>query len=321
MLDNHPNLVCPCSRRSPLSSDDNQRIFCISNACAYSENAGGFLRTLGKPVLINFEECDTVCNKDKYRSGNREFYVPRTMGLLAKVARRMLHGKNRVAERSAFKIIREITRSKAQPRVLIIGGAEIGQGVEIILGCKNISVTSIDIYPVEDICFVADAHYLPFQDESFDAVWVQAVLEHVVDPIKVVDEIYRVLNRDGMVYSEMPFMQSVHEGAYDFLRATSAGHRYLFKSFSRLDGGVLRGVGTSYAWALKGLILGITRSKVAANIFSLPMFVLSRFVDRVCSKKVNYEAANNSFFLGQKAERQCNHRTLIDLASSELAND
>ncbi len=48
-------------------------------------------------------------------------------------------------------------------------------------------------------------------------------------------EIHRVLKDDGIVYADTPFMQQVHEGAYDFTRFTLSGHRWLFKNFALLD--------------------------------------------------------------------------------------
>jgi SAM-dependent methyltransferase len=41
--------------------------------------------------------------------------------------------------------------------------------------------------------------------------WIQAVLEHALDPPVVVAEIYRVLKPGGLVYADTPFMQRVHE--------------------------------------------------------------------------------------------------------------
>ena len=40
---------------------------------------------------------------------------------------------------------------------------------------------------------VGDAHSLPFKKEVFDSIICQAVLEHVKNPNKVVDEMFRVL--------------------------------------------------------------------------------------------------------------------------------
>ncbi|HPH78608.1 MAG TPA: class I SAM-dependent methyltransferase [bacterium] len=50
----------------------------------------------------------------------------------------------------------------------------------------------------------ADAANLPFDDESFDFVYCSHLLEHVTDPIKVVEEILRVTKKDGGGYLEVP---------------------------------------------------------------------------------------------------------------------
>ena len=51
---------------------------------------------------------------------------------------------------------------------------------------------------------VADAVNLPFKNNFFDTVLCLEVLEHVDDPSKVVDEIYRVLKKDGYVIILVP---------------------------------------------------------------------------------------------------------------------
>lgn len=49
----------------------------------------------------------------------------------------------------------------------------------------------------------ADGHTIPFKDQSFDVVMCNEVLEHVVDPGKVLEEIKRVLKKDGVGIIEM----------------------------------------------------------------------------------------------------------------------
>jgi len=49
----------------------------------------------------------------------------------------------------------------------------------------------------------ADAHNLPFKNNSFDLVICTEVLEHVVNPEKVLGEIKRVLTNDGIAIVEM----------------------------------------------------------------------------------------------------------------------
>jgi SAM-dependent methyltransferase len=47
---------------------------------------------------------------------------------------------------------------------------------------------------------VADALNLPFDDASFDVVICSHVYEHVPDPVKMFDEIHRILRPDGICY-------------------------------------------------------------------------------------------------------------------------
>ena len=114
---------------------------------------------------------------------------------------------------------------------------EIGSGTDELYSSK-LQIVGTDVYFSPNVDYVADAHYLPFKDAILDGVIIQAVLEHVVEPQLVVSEIHRILKKNGIVYAETPFLQQVHEGAYDFTRFTVLGHRYLFKQFQRIDSAV-----------------------------------------------------------------------------------
>ena len=106
--------------------------------------------------------------------------------------------------------------------------------VQALWGDPQIEIEGVDIYRAETVSVVTP--YLPYPNETFDGVWIQAVLEHVGEPWVVVAEIHRVLKKSGLIYAETPFMQQVHEGAYDFTRFTVLGHRYLF-DFEIIDAG------------------------------------------------------------------------------------
>ena len=62
--------------------------------------------------------------------------------------------------------------------------------------CKEIGVQAI-------VCDV-DAEGLPFDTQTFDVVWCSEVLEHVFDPFFLLEEIRRVLKRDGVVLISIP---------------------------------------------------------------------------------------------------------------------
>ncbi|MFC5165716.1 class I SAM-dependent methyltransferase [Nonomuraea angiospora] len=134
--------------------------------------------------------------------------------------------------------------------------------------------------------FVADAHEISLPDGSVDAVIAQAVLEHVPDPWLVVSEIHRVLRLDGVVYAETPFMQQVHEGAYDFCRFTESGRRRLFRNFTQIDSGPIGGPGLQAVRNTDFFLCGMLRSNPAGSTtrrFTKPVFTyLDRFVPRRC---------------------------------------
>ena len=134
---------------------------------------------------------------------------------------------------------------------------------------KDIEIHSIDIYASKSVDVICDSHYLPLKSEYYDGVWIQAVLEHVVEPIVVVEEIYRVLKKNGIVYAETPFMQQVHEGAYDFNRYSVLGHRYLFKHFKLIDLGGNQGSDVVFAWSSRYLVWSILRSRKLARVIGL----------------------------------------------------
>jgi SAM-dependent methyltransferase len=124
----------------------------------------------------------------------------------------------------------------------------------------HVALVGFDIYGSENVQLIADAHQIPFADGTFDAVVIQAVLEHVLEPSVVVAEIWRVLKPNGYVYAETPFLQNVHEGAYDFTRFTESGHRWLFRDFELISSGPGNGPAAQLIWSASYFFWGLTRT-------------------------------------------------------------
>lgn len=133
-------------------------------------------------------------------------------------------------------------------------------GAAKLYSSDQIDLIGTDVYDLPNVAVLADAHFLPFKDGSFDGVWIQAVLEHVLDPWMTVRESRRVLKPSGLVYADTAFMQQVHEGAYDFTRFTVSGHRWLFKNFELIDAGRSGGPGDALRWSIRYCARGLFRS-------------------------------------------------------------
>lgn len=136
--------------------------------------------------------------------------------------------------------------------VLVVGSGRQRDRLENVSSLpRNIRFVYADVDVGATVDLFCDAHELPFKEQVFHGVIATALLEHVLYPELVVAEMYRLLVNGGVVYSEVPFMQQVHEGAYDFTRYTLSGHRRLFNQFREISSGLVAGPATALVWSLE----------------------------------------------------------------------
>lgn len=259
------------------------------------------------PVLIDFDR--SVLKKENIESLSSVFERNSYSGLLG-IIKRLVSPPNDATAENVEHIMNLLFTSKNSAQVLIVGGGTIGQGMEPIYNDPRIALVSFDIYASPSVQLLADAHNIPLPDNSFDAVIIQAVLEHVLEPITVVSEIYRVLKQNGIVYAETPFLQHVHEGAYDFTRFTESGHRYLFKNFELIKSGPSAGAGTQLLWSIDNFFRGLFRSRKLGKVIKICFFWLQHF-DKLISESYNIDAASGVFFLGRKQMSKIDAKEII----------
>ena len=217
----------------------------------------------GRPVLIDFDR--SVIDRDELLAvdGVSSVHRHRLPGIDRRLHMRLydaMFGTDQSAVYAADDLPKRLHQLPHRPRVLVIGGGTIGGGMQALYDDPGVDVIAFDVYNSEHVQFIADGHSIPFVDGVFDAVWIQAVLEHVLEPEKVVAEIHRLLRPQGLVYAVTPFMQQVHEGAYDFTRFTLSGPRWLFRQFTEIKAGVQGGPGVSLQWAIRYFVAGLLRS-------------------------------------------------------------
>lgn len=260
----------------------------------------------GLPLLVDFDQ--SVLQPDVARSLASSVPRPEQKGLRWLLTQ-LVSPPNRHTATNVLHL-RTMLADKAKPRVLVIGGGTVGQGLQTLYQDPNIEVISFDIYGSQSVQFIADAHQIPLLDGSCDAVVIQAVLEHVIDPHRVVQEIGRVLAPQGLVYAETPFLQHVHEGAYDFTRFTESGHRHLFRQFDVVRSGSTAGAGTQLLWAIDYFVRGLTRSRALGKCMKILFFWLIH-LDRFIPEPHNSDAASGVFFMGRKSNQAASPKDII----------
>ena len=294
------HLRCPvCKSNQLVPSADLSELHCA--ACNTS-----FPVSHGRPVLL--KPGNDVFSIDDYRNAGKA--IPKKPGISAPSPSVNLSGKRILAN------LQQLLAEMPNAIVLVVGGGRQREWLNQQLGeGKTVKVIYSDIDIHSDVDLFCDGHDLPFQDSVFDAVVTTAVLEHVLYPERVVEEIHRVLKTGGLLYSEIPFMQQVHEGAYDFTRYTLSGHRRLLNGFEQIEAGMVAGPGTSLVWAIENFILAFFSRpllrKVAKGAARLFFFWIKYFDYPLAKKSQAMDGASCTFFFGRKINGQVPDAAII----------
>lgn len=119
-----------------------------------------------------------------------------------------------------------------------------------VLRTNNVKGKVLSISRSEEICKyftdveIVEATYpeynwlnLPFDNESFDCVISDMVIEHVEGlPQQAIAESLRILRKGGHLVLATNFIYPWHGGPVDYWRFTEEGLRYLCRDFSRIKG-------------------------------------------------------------------------------------
>lgn len=225
--------------------------------------------------------------------------TPPSLGLGDRI-RLGVFGSNLVAPKKSVDLLRSLKSRAERPRLLIVGGGSPGEGTDTFHDDGSVEIVAISVFPSRQASLLADAQQLPFADDVFDGVWIQATLEHALEPHKVIEQVHRVLKPDGVVYAENLFIMGVHEGARDFVRYTQSGHRWLFRNFEPIDIGPLGGAGYALLWSIRYFWRAFGLSDKIVTLLAAPFFWL-RHCDRFMRRRDSADAAIGFYFMGRKA--------------------
>lgn len=287
---------CPRCRSSLDFLDD--RLLCTASDCGLQ-----FPVVDGIPVLIDGaqSQLDAGDVAEMLRAT-----TPTAPGLKGRL-RALVPGisRNVRAEKNYERLRAELSGLGPAPRVLVLGGGEVGAGMASFLASPEIEFVETDVVPGPRATLLCDAHAVPFEDGSFDGVVIQAVICYLVDPEKAVAEIHRVLKEGGLVYADTPFIQQVTGGAYDYVRYTHLGHRRLFRHFAEVDSGAVCGPGMALAWSFKYFLLSFADSRFWRSLLNALgnylTFWLPYLDEILVGRPAALDAASGVYLIGRKS--------------------
>jgi len=304
-----------------ISEDMQQKLICPSTK-AKLQKEGAYLVSVidsairypiidGIPILINDEKSlfsiDDFIQKENTTFDLKQSKIKKLINaLIPNISANIKAEKN-------YKKICEILPNNSN--ILIVGGSVKGQGMDAIYSNESFDIVGSDVSFGSYTTLICDAHDIPFDDEVFDCVIIQAVLEHVLEPQRCVSEVHRVLKHTGLVYAETPFMQQVHMKQYDFTRFTHLGHRRLFRCFKEISSGPVCGPGMALAWSYSYFLRSFTSHRILSHFLTIfarmTSFFFKYFDYYLIDKAGSYDAASGLFFMGTKSHNILSDRDLI----------
>ncbi len=90
---------------------------------------------------------------------------------------------------------------------------------------------NLDYAPFAEPDIIGDALQLPFKNDAFDFVYSSGVFEHLKDPKKAAEEVFRVTKPGGRILIGIAFMQPIHSEGQHFFNCTVWGIQELFQKF------------------------------------------------------------------------------------------
>lgn len=200
-------------------------------------------------------------------------------------------------DRTLFRHLNECT-----DEMLILNlGSGVGQ-FDRALG-SHLHMINLDVSIRKHVDLLADAHQLPFADQSLDAVYSNAVLEHVQRPWKVAEEIFRVLRPGGKVFINVPFLNIIHD-KHDYFRFTDRGLDILFSDFKKIDGGVSAGPSSFFGPFLVEYLLYFVPGRYLRAVIRLVISIIIvplKYVDFLIRRDPKLRLTADAFyFIGVK---------------------
>jgi SAM-dependent methyltransferase len=147
---------------------------------------------------------------------------------------RHVSSRNWLSHHFLIQFLRDAAKQHATGRLV-----DIGCGTKPYVSVFNPYVSQhlgVDMekcpHGTDAVDVVGTAYDTTLPDNFCDTILCSEVLEHLEEPQRAVNEMYRILKIGGKVMLTVPFFWPVHEAPRDFYRYTNFGLRHLFETGS-----------------------------------------------------------------------------------------
>jgi SAM-dependent methyltransferase/uncharacterized protein YbaR (Trm112 family) len=294
-------LCCPCADRGSLKESSEGKLTCVS--CGRS-----FPLVNGKPVLL--DEARSIFSAPQIVSLGDQKQFSDDSGWRLRIRKLFPAASSRNSSLALLEPQMPLLTEESS--VLVIGCGATGEQYRKMFSRHRLFLTDVSLKG--DVDMVCDGESLPFPNESLDCVLIDQVLEHALNPLAVVEEIYRCLKFDGIVYSGVPFHTPVHAFPFDFQRYTPLGHRLLFRQFEELDFRVTQGPVSALSLTLTGFLTSFSENLWWRRLTSMAVRIVVGSMRRLdhrfaSARELTIPAA--SAFLGRKKREVADPMAII----------
>ncbi len=148
-------------------------------------------------------------------------------------------------------------------KILILGSGEKINYYKNIFSKYHV-ITS-DVHNQFNPDFIFDGHFIPFTDNSFDAILAAQVIEHTINPWKFCAELQRVVKVGGFLQIEAPQSFPYHAEPYDFFRFTFTGMRSLFPECEVIKAELTEGNASNVAVTVSNYFVNLSSKKIVRS--------------------------------------------------------
>jgi len=163
------------------------------------------------------------------------------------------------------------------------------------ISCKKLETLDVNDYgDYPDIIFDLCSENIDFLENRYDKIICIAILEHVYNPFKAVNNLFKMIKPSGVIFGYVPYLYHYHAPKdlqfQDYFRFSKDALSYLFKDFKEVELFPVRGrVSTPFNLLFAGKWKKYIE-KTGINIL----------LDKISSNEKNSEQCSGFYFVLKK---------------------